>query len=257
MTVISHIFNEEYLLPWWLEHHTRIFDHGIIIDYQSTDKSIDMIKALAPSWDIVPSTTDVFDALTADRQVMAIEAQVSGWKIALNVTEFLLHPDIKSLIANAETPMRCRGVYLIDPEEQWDVEPDPNLPLLQQRTHGAYELEGMVPGVIPARERLLHNKSNGFYTLGRHSSNWNSIQPQDLLCVWTGFSPMTQKFRDRKLQIRPRIPQAQLDAGAGIIHVATEKELMIGRFGYNSYKNKIKNLLEDPIYNSIWNKWYA
>jgi hypothetical protein len=33
ITVISHIFNEEYLLPFWLEHHRTIFDHGIIIDY--------------------------------------------------------------------------------------------------------------------------------------------------------------------------------------------------------------------------------
>ena len=27
--VISHFFNEAYLLPWWLKHHREMFDHGV------------------------------------------------------------------------------------------------------------------------------------------------------------------------------------------------------------------------------------
>ena len=30
-TLISHIFNEEYLLPFWLRHHKNMFDEIIII----------------------------------------------------------------------------------------------------------------------------------------------------------------------------------------------------------------------------------
>ena len=30
--LFSHIYNEEYLLPFWLNHHKNIFDHGVIID---------------------------------------------------------------------------------------------------------------------------------------------------------------------------------------------------------------------------------
>jgi len=37
MILFSHIYNEEYLLPFWLKHHKKIFDHGVIIDNFSTD----------------------------------------------------------------------------------------------------------------------------------------------------------------------------------------------------------------------------
>ena len=42
-TIITNIFNEEYLLPFWLDYHRRIFDHGIVIDYDSTDRSIEIV----------------------------------------------------------------------------------------------------------------------------------------------------------------------------------------------------------------------
>ncbi|MBJ3789276.1 glycosyltransferase family 2 protein, partial [Bacillus sp. OA1] len=43
-TIISHFYNEEYLLPWWLMHHTKIFDHGILINRGSTDRSVEICK---------------------------------------------------------------------------------------------------------------------------------------------------------------------------------------------------------------------
>ena len=51
--VISHFFNEAYLLPWWLEHHRQIFDHGVLIDWSSTDGSADICRQLAPGWEVV------------------------------------------------------------------------------------------------------------------------------------------------------------------------------------------------------------
>ena len=44
LTVISGIYNEEYLLPFWLEHHRKIFDHGVIVDWHSTDRSLEIIR---------------------------------------------------------------------------------------------------------------------------------------------------------------------------------------------------------------------
>ncbi len=35
--LFSHIKNEEDLLPQWLNHHKHMFDHGVIIDFGSTD----------------------------------------------------------------------------------------------------------------------------------------------------------------------------------------------------------------------------
>ncbi len=49
-TIISHFYNEEYLLPWWLEHHKKYFNHGIMINYASTDNSVSIIKQICPDW---------------------------------------------------------------------------------------------------------------------------------------------------------------------------------------------------------------
>ena len=89
-TVICHFYNEAYLLPWWLNHHIKIFDHGIMINHKSTDSSVDLIKKIAPHWDIVDTRLSEFDAFMTDLEVMNYEEQIQGFKIALNVTEFLM-----------------------------------------------------------------------------------------------------------------------------------------------------------------------
>jgi hypothetical protein len=32
ITLLSHFYNEEYLLPFWIEHHKKQFDYAILID---------------------------------------------------------------------------------------------------------------------------------------------------------------------------------------------------------------------------------
>ena len=59
-TVLTHFYNEEYLLPWWLDHHKKYFDHGILIDYASTDKSVEIIKEICPTWTEVKSKNEFF-----------------------------------------------------------------------------------------------------------------------------------------------------------------------------------------------------
>ena len=78
LTVISHIFNEEYLLPFWLEYHSQIFDYGIIIDYCSTDSSIEIVKKFCPHWKIIKTKNIIdgkplFDAKLVDDEVIEIE----------------------------------------------------------------------------------------------------------------------------------------------------------------------------------------
>lgn len=88
-TLISHFYNEEYLLPWWLMHHTKLFDHGILINRSSTDRSVEICQQYAPHWEIRNSKVLEFDAIQVDHEVMDIEKEVTGWKMTLNTTEFL------------------------------------------------------------------------------------------------------------------------------------------------------------------------
>ena len=48
-TLITHFYNEEYLLPFWIKHHRDVFDNAILINYRSTYNSDRLIKKLAPS----------------------------------------------------------------------------------------------------------------------------------------------------------------------------------------------------------------
>ncbi|PFY55127.1 hypothetical protein COL52_26315, partial [Bacillus toyonensis] len=83
-TLISHFYNEEYLLPWWLMHHTKLFDHGILINRGSTDRSVEICKLFAPHWEIRDSKVLEFDAVLVDQEVMNIEKEITGWKMVLN-----------------------------------------------------------------------------------------------------------------------------------------------------------------------------
>jgi hypothetical protein len=137
LTIIAHFFNEEYLLPWWLSHHVALADDGILIDYGSTDRSVDICRRLAPGWRIVRSRNDFFDARAADLEVMDIECSIGGWKLALNVTEFLCVDSeealCKLLEGQGERGYGLRGVCMVDPPGVYATDPSYDRPLLAQR----------------------------------------------------------------------------------------------------------------------------
>ena len=109
--VISHFFNEEYLLPYWLKHHREIFDHGILIDYHSTDRSVDICKELVPDWEIVTSEHQVFSAIMCDFEVMQHEKRYpDAWKLALNTSEFLVGEHIDAVLNWMENNDRIAGI---------------------------------------------------------------------------------------------------------------------------------------------------
>ncbi len=76
-------------------HHTKLFDHGILINKGSTDRSVEICKKFAPHWEVRDSVNPEFDAYATDHEVMRIEQEVQGWKMILNTTEFLCVQDKK------------------------------------------------------------------------------------------------------------------------------------------------------------------
>ena len=96
--VVSHFFNEAYMLPWRLRHHREIFDHGVLIDYHSTDASVEICRELVPHWEIVPSENATFAARLCDFEVMKHEQRFpDAWKLALNTTEFFVAPGLAKM----------------------------------------------------------------------------------------------------------------------------------------------------------------
>lgn len=89
-TLITHIFNEEFLLPYFINHHREMFDQVFVIDYNSTDKSKELVGDLAPHWKLLDPPTPSFDPVKLDKYIMFLEKELTGPRIALTVTEFLL-----------------------------------------------------------------------------------------------------------------------------------------------------------------------
>lgn len=89
--LLTHFSNEELLLPFWIQQHAPLFDHAVLINYNSTDSSLEILSALAPaSWKIVTTTTSNFTSLQSDEELMQYESLFPfAWKIVLTVGEFL------------------------------------------------------------------------------------------------------------------------------------------------------------------------
>jgi hypothetical protein len=224
-TVIAHFYNEEYLLPFWIQHHKQIFDHGILINHGSTDSSIEIIRNLAPEWEIVNSNLKVFDAVLTDFEVQKQEEGVDGWKICLNISEFLLG-DVEGVLSTCEREniraISTEGIIMVD--QFPNQKPDPNRSLIEQKPFGildsvVYDLLMRDRRLIKivkyiakiksrghGRSRLMHRHLIGAYTPGRHS--WYQIDENvpGLYTAWFGFSPWTNEFIDRKLSFAATMP---------------------------------------------------
>ncbi|PGS26297.1 hypothetical protein COC59_12040 [Bacillus cereus] len=227
-TVISHFYNEEYLLPWWLMHHTKLFNHGILINRGSTDRSVEICRLFAPRWEIRDSKVLEFDALLVDQEVMEIEKEISGWKMVLNTTEFLCCFDkeafFSSLATLGKNMYSIRTILMVDEPSHGYTNPRYGIPLVKQRYHGIIIHPN--PPAPYYGGRFLHNYSEGNYSVGRHWSFHPFIvymYPAFILKFF--YSPWNKVMKNRKLQIGPTLSKYSIQHGLGTHHLATLDEL--------------------------------
>ena len=209
-SVICHFFNEEYLLPWWLNHHKKYFDYGLMTNYASTDRSVEIIKEICPDWQVVDSVNPEFDAAECDIEIEYYEEQIPGWKIALNVTEFLVGK--YSLLTDEKSPKKIfiPSFYFVDESDNTVVES--NKPLHEQLSNGI----DFVDNPMIRKLRCLHNHQIK-YVPGRHFSNFDDTT-DDFVIFNYGFSPMNADLISRKLQIQHRIPESDKRKNWGSEH---------------------------------------
>ncbi|WP_206026025.1 glycosyltransferase family 2 protein [Roseimicrobium sp. ORNL1] len=223
-TLISHFYNEEYLLPLWLRHHVPLFDHGILINRGSTDRSAAICRELAPHWEVRDASCLEFDAEEVDQEVMAVERECTGWKFVLNTTEFLHVHSKESFLAALHTyGRRAYGIHillLMDPEQARYPEFDPGKPLAAQRHHGCFQ-------TLVFAFRYIHNHEDGRYSTGRHATTHVSdfFPRQGAVILKMYLTPWNEPFRRRKLQIRPTLSQKSREKNLGYQHVGTADEL--------------------------------
>lgn len=232
-TLLSHLYNEEYLLPWWLEHHKNMFDHGVLIDYNSTDRSIEIIRSICPTWDIVTTKNQFFGAKVIDDEVSDVENNYAGWKICLNTTEFLIgNLNTLSQESNSGVIIPCYSMVDNNPEDK----PSYSVPLIEQKYFG------IKPDPQIRRPRYMHNKHYYMYPLGRHIDQ--SPTTDELAILWYGWAPFNEDIIKRKLQIQTRMPASDKSNGLGTQHLVDRNKLQAQYLNYLSRATDLREELK-------------
>lgn len=263
--LIMHFYNEEYLLPFWIDYHKSLpLESVTLIDYHSTDKSMEIIKELAPSgWNVITSRNHNFDAENCDREVMDIESEFNtGWKLCLNTTEFLMVPknanDILTYSTQGVMAHACESVVITGNELDLVRFPKSQKRMFKYPANIKEFLLGFRRGVFGHRltsgslvraPRYIHNSQNGQYSVGRHKTNLPTHQNNSMFICWAGYFPWNMKTLNRKLQIQTQIPESDSRRGRGFHHFWSIQEL------YN-VREQLVNASEDLMLLDAYNASY-
>ena len=256
LCVISHIFNEEFLLPYWLDYHSKIFDYGIIIDYLSTDRSVEIIKKMCPTWKVVTTKNITaegkpnFDAGRVDSEVVEYEREIDGFKIVLNTTEFLFYNgdvcNMRSFLATTNKHIfHINAAYSTFSNTFCKLnEPE----IYPESTKSFFDIfiDKIYSGYRPPH-RFIHNLPNVNYTPGRHClTNQHSTSLDNFMIIHIANFITNKKMFDRRLQIFQNIPHSDRAAGAGYQHYLSNIDDLNRSLDTILAKSKICNNIKCP-----------
>lgn len=255
--LISHFYNEEFLLPYWIMHHSPMFQHAVLINHHSTDKSCDIIRELAPStWKIINTTSELFDAHLTDAEVRSIEKSYPDhiWKLCLTTTEFLIWPTM-----DVDLIHHCHKIHALDIIGNDTIPLHAHLPLVSQRNHAMNESSKY--------NRYIHKNQNNcdnLYVVGRHHVNINHTDATNAIIFKYLFSPWPESI-PRKLQIGKQQSLYDIQERLGAQHQCTidslteERNKQLNNLAVNFYNDGLTDhmslLRSKLLYNQLHNTW--
>lgn len=258
-TLISHFYNEEYLLPFWIDHHKNLFENAILIDYGSTDNSLQIIHQKAPkNWKVVKTKNKYFDAFLVDHEIMEYEKKIKGWKIVLNTTEFLVSGDLDKIEYYCEKnnifSFFSEGAVMVD---NCQSSPIINNQLVSSKTFGFLETDYDFTKYnfdwyqVPSRNRIYHRNICGNYYPGRHDTYSECFLSKNaILILWYGFSPWNKSFIKRKQQIKNRLSNLDISNKVGTQHLLNIDELNETREKLLFFCSDLKEIIANYYNNS-------
>jgi len=224
MVIISSFYNEEYLLPWWLKHHREIFTHGVLFNYFSTDKSVQIIRKICPTWEVRPTRNTNWDFPANDREYMGAEREFEGYKMVLTTTEFLVG-DLPKL-PDKPTCYAIPFYRVVDDDPS--NKPTYKKPLIEQKKRCYVERKDQTA------RRFLHNYPDGQYHVGRHGTYLESKEIPMWIYKYV-FAPWSEEFIKRKLAMKDHVNKKNVKKGWGKHHTWGRERLE------KEYKRALKN----------------
>jgi nucleoside-diphosphate-sugar epimerase/2-polyprenyl-3-methyl-5-hydroxy-6-metoxy-1,4-benzoquinol methylase len=228
--LITHFYNEEALLTQWIRHHAPLFNCAVLIDYDSTDKSRDIIRREAPdSWNVVTSRNREFGAMVIDSEVAGYENSFDNhhWRLALTTTEFLFTVGLRrkenATFDKPDTAIRIPSLTVVDREDS--AKNDKSQSLLRQKN--LFYFQDGASGILSdEEERYVNNHYNRFmhtvrdfgnpYHVGRHEFR-HASSPKNMHILKYVYGPFPE-FYSRKLQIKTRMPESDKQFNFGHQH---------------------------------------
>ena len=220
-TCLTNVYNERYLLPFWLKHHRKMFDKIIIVDYNSTDESIKICKEICPNCEVITTKNKDFGAVSIDKEFMKLEKKIPGIKVVLNTTEFLFcEKPLKEIFAPHLNSPKSFAVKVTSPYSLKTYHPKNKRQLFKNLLNGDIKFHQ------DRFTRQVHNFPHGNYNTGRHTTNNPSITPTNMHIIWFGFYPLNDELLQRKLQVKTKIPKSDKDAGLSFQHFFTKEKIL-------------------------------
>lgn len=131
-------YNEEHILPFVLEHYAKLCDKIVVYDNNSTDRSLEIMKA-CPLVEVRPLGAVGFD------DVRNIEIKNNCWKESRGIADWVIVADMDELLYVDKSylqRMTDAGVTIVKPHgynmisETYPVE---GMPITKQITRGMYD----------------------------------------------------------------------------------------------------------------------
>jgi UDP-glucose 4-epimerase len=225
-----------------------MFDEIIVIDYNSTDNSIEICKSICPECKILKTRNKYFDAEEIDKEFMDIENTIEGIKIVLNTTEFLfIEKSIKDLFMDNTQPVSY-AITCTSPYSKNSYNINNNYELFSNLLNDDVVFHN------DRFTRQIHNFSNGNYTIGRHTTNNNNISTSKAHIIWLGYYPMNDNLLERKLQIQQNIPQTDKDKRYGYQHLYNKDTILNINNEKSNSGSSLKNI-NLPLYHLLSKKY--
>ncbi|CAF3224030.1 unnamed protein product [Rotaria socialis] len=111
--LFSNLFNDTPLLSSWIRHHAPIFDIAILIDYDITNRSSQIVTNEAPStWKIIsPRSKDSPHKVINEEMRYYEKIYTKAWKIVLTTDEFMVHPNLREMLSDIERSSDVMALY--------------------------------------------------------------------------------------------------------------------------------------------------
>jgi len=119
--VILHVYtvvwNESYMMPYFLRHYEKVADKILVFDDFSTDGTRDIVKAHPKAelhdWPCESGMIEPVKAKFFSREYRTRSRGIADWVICVDCDEFIYHPDLRSVLEE----QKALGTKAIKPDQ--------------------------------------------------------------------------------------------------------------------------------------------